>query len=190
MLRRFQPLAWIAAVAGLLWLVFPFGYLSYDTWYAVVWGNELAHGVSPDYGASQPPTPHPLGVIWSAVVSPLGAAGAADATIVLAFLALGAVAYLVYRLGALWFDRPIGVVAATIVLTRTPFLLYGLHASPDLPYIALVLVALVVETRRPRTGWPVRALLARAGLRRPDAWLFSAAYLAYRALGRAPAGAR
>jgi 4-amino-4-deoxy-L-arabinose transferase-like glycosyltransferase len=132
----------------LLWLVIPFAFLSFDTWYAVVWGNELAHGMSPDYGSSQPPTPHPLGVIWSALVSPLGAIGASDATIVLAYLALGAVAYLVYRLGALWFDHAIGVVAAVIVLTRTPFLLYGLRASPDLPYIAIVLAALLTSRGR------------------------------------------
>src|SRR5437870_2005030 len=42
--RRAQPFACIAAVAGLLWLVIPFAFLSFDTWYAVVWGNELAHG--------------------------------------------------------------------------------------------------------------------------------------------------
>ena len=188
--RRAQPFAWIVAVAGLLWLVIPFAFLSFDTWYAVVWGNELAHGMSPDYGSSQPPTPHPLGVIWSAVVSPLGAIGASDATTVLAYLALGAVAYVVYRLGALWFDRAIGVVAAVFVLTRTPFLLYGMRASPDLPYIAIVLAALVIETRRRRAGWPVLAVLAVAGLLRPEAWLFSAVYLLYLAFEHDPGRGR
>ena len=37
----------------------------------------------------------------------------------------------------------------------------------------------MIETRRPRAGWPVLALLALAGLLRPEAWLFSFAYLAY-----------
>ena len=185
-MRALRPVAWIAALAGLVWLVFPMGFLSYDTWYAVVWGDELAHGMSPDYGASQPPTPHPLGVLWSAVISPLGAVTASNATVVLAYLALGAVAYLVYRLGAEWFDRPIGVVAAAIILTRGPVLEYGLRASPDLVYIALVLCALLVESRRRRAGWPVLALLALAGLIRPEAWLFSGVYLAYLALEREP----
>jgi hypothetical protein len=40
----------------------------------------------------------------------------------------------------------------------------------------------VIETRRPRAGWPVLALLALAGLLRPEAWLFSFAYLAYLAI--------
>jgi hypothetical protein len=190
MARRATPLLWIAGLAGLLWLVIPFGFLSYDTWYAVVWGNELGDGHRPDYGAGQPPTPHPLGVIWTALVSPLGATGASDATVVLAYLALAAIGYAVYRLGSLWFDRTVGVIAAAIVLTRTPFLLYGMRASPDLVYIALVLGALVVETRRRRAGVPVLAILALAGLIRPEAWLFSAAYLAYLALERDPRGGK
>jgi len=82
-------------------------------------GDELAHGVGPDYGALQPPTPHPLADLWGVIVSPLGAAGASDATTVIAYLALGVIAYLVYRLGALWFDRAIGAVAALIVLFMT-----------------------------------------------------------------------
>ena len=44
----------------MLLIVFPVGFPNYDTIYALVWGRELAHGVSPDYGAALPPTPHPL----------------------------------------------------------------------------------------------------------------------------------
>ena len=166
MLRRGTPLLWIAGVAGALWLILPFAYPHYDTLYAVVWGHELAHGIGPDYGALQPPTPHPLADLWGVIVAPFGAAGASTATTVVAYLALGAVAYLVYRLGALWFDRPIGAVAALIVLTRPPVLSNGLLSYVDLPYVALVLTALVIETRRRRAGWPVLALLAVAGLLR------------------------
>ena len=98
---------------------------------------------------------------------------------VVAYLSLGLIGYLVFRLGALWFDRPIGAVAAIFVLTRAPFLSNGLRAYVDLPYIALCLGALLIETRRPRAGWPVLALLVPAGLLRPEAWLFSFAYLLY-----------
>jgi hypothetical protein len=178
-LRKLRPLAPIAAVALALWLIFPFGFPNYDTVYALVWGDELAHGASLDYSAPLPPTPHPLADLWGALLSPFGAVTASDVTTVLAYLALGAIAYLVYRLGELWFDRLIGLAAAAIVLTRAPFLSNGLRAYVDLPYIALVLAALVIETRRIRAGWPVLALLAVAGLLRPEAWLFSAAYLAY-----------
>ncbi|HEY8082893.1 MAG TPA: hypothetical protein VIE64_04975 [Solirubrobacterales bacterium] len=175
------PAAWIAAVAGLLLLLFPVGFPNYDTIYALVWGRELAHGMSPDMGAALPPTPHPLAELFGLVTTPLGD-GAIDATMVIAYVSLGLVGYLVYRLGSLWFDRPIGAVAALIVLTRAPYLSNGLRAYVDLPYIALVLGALVLETKRSRAGWPVLALLALAGLLRPEAWLFSVAYLAYLAL--------
>ena len=190
MLRKLWPLLPIAAVALLLWLIFPFGFPNYDTVYMLVWGDQIAHGISPDTAAPLAPTPHPLAEIWGAVISPLGATAASDLTTLLAYLALGAIAYLVYRLGELWFDRPIGIVAAALVLTRAPFLSNGLRAYVDLPYICLVLAALALESRRPRAGWPVLALLAAAGLLRPEAWLFSVAYLAYLLLERDPAGER
>lgn len=189
--RRASPLPWIAGIAGALWLIFPFGYPNYDTAYSLLLGDELAHGASPDYGPTVfRPTPHPLAQVWGIVVSPLGAQGASDVTTVLAYLALGAATYLVYRVGSLWFDGPIGFLAAAIFVTREPVLSRGLRAYIDLPYIALLLGALAIETRRPRAGWPVLALLSVAGVLRPEAWLFSAAYLGYMALESDPQGGR
>ena len=46
------------------------------------------------------------------------------------------------------------------------------RAYVDIPYIALVLGALVSRPA-PAGGWPVLALLALAGFLRPEAWLFS-----------------
>jgi hypothetical protein len=181
------PLAWVAAVAAVLLLLFPLGFPNYDTIYSLLWGRELAEGLSPDRGATLPPTPHPLAELFGLVASPLGD-GAIDLTMIVAYVSLGLVGYLVYRLGSLWFDRPIGAIAALLVLTRAPYLSNGLRAYIDLPYIALCLAALALETRRPRCGWPVLALLALAGLLRPEAWLFSFAYLAYLAL--VPSGSR
>jgi hypothetical protein len=176
-----SPVAWVAGVSAALLILFPLGFPNYDTIYALVWGRELAHGVSPDYGAALPPTPHPLADLLGMVTTPLGD-GAITVTMIVAYISLGLVGYLVYRLGSLWFDRPIGAVAAAIVLTRAPFLSNGLRAYVDIPYIALVLGALLIETKRPRAGWPVLALLSLAGLLRPEAWLFSIAYLIYLAL--------
>jgi len=180
------PLAWAAGISAALLVLFPLGFPNYDTIYALVWGRELAHGVSPDYGAALPPTPHPLSDLLGMVTTPLGD-GAITVTMIIAYLSLALVGYLVYRLGSLWFDRPIGAVAAAIVLTRAPFLSNGLRAYVDVPYIALVLGALLIETKRPRAGWPVLTLLALAGLLRPEAWLFSIAYLAYLLLDPPPA---
>jgi hypothetical protein len=169
------PAAWVAAVSAALLLIFPLGFPNYDTIYALVWGRELAHGQSPDYGAALPPTPHPLADLLGLVTTPFGD-GAITVTMVVAYLSLGLIAYLVYRLGSLWFDRWIGAVAAAIVLTRAPYLSNGLRAYVDLPYIALCLGALTIEAKRPRAGWPVLALLVPAGLLRPEAWLFAGVY--------------
>ena len=175
------PAAWVAAVSAALLLVFPVGFPNYDTIYALVWGRELAHLESPDMGAALPPTPHPLTELWGLVTTPLGD-GMITLTMIGAYVSLGLIGFFVYRLGAIWFDRWIGGVAAVIVLTRAPFLSNGLRAYIDLPYIALCLAALLVEAKRPRAGWPVLALLALAGLLRPEAWLFAVVYLAYLAL--------
>jgi len=169
---------WIAAIAFALWLAFRHGFANYDTFYALVWGDEIAHGESPDLDVLLPPTPHPLATLAGIVLSPLGD-GAEEAIVAIAFLSLGAVGYLTYRLGSEWFNRAVGLLAAVIVLTRVPMLDFGVRAYVDIPYIALVLAALLAETKRPRAGWPVLAILAIAGLLRPEAWLFSAAYLAY-----------
>jgi hypothetical protein len=169
------PAAWVAAVTAVLLLIFPVGFPNYDTIYALVWGRELAHGISPDYGAALPPTPHPLTDFIGLVTSPFGEAPI-TVIMILAYVSLGLIAYFIYRLGTVWFDKWIGVLAAVIVLTRAPFLSNGLRAYVDLPYIALCLGALYIEARKPRAGWPVLALLVPAGLLRPEAWGFAIAY--------------
>src|SRR4051812_36321619 len=35
-------------------------YPNYDTYYALIWGDEIAHGHLPDYDVFKTPTPHPL----------------------------------------------------------------------------------------------------------------------------------
>jgi len=176
--RWLTPAAWVAAVSAALLLIFPLGFPNYDTIYALVWGRELAHGESPDYGAALPPTPHPLTDLIGLVTSPFGEAPI-TVTMVIAYLSLGLIAFFVYRLGEIWFDRPIGAVAALFVLTRAPFLSNGLRAYIDLPYIALCLGALLIEAKRPRASWPVLALLVPAGLLRPEAWGFAIVYWLY-----------
>jgi len=174
--------AFTAAVAAALLLIFPAGFPNYDTVYFLLWGTELADGVRPDYGAPLAPTPHPLAMVGAALISPLQG-GMTTATMIVAYASLGLLAYFVYRLGSLWFDRWIGATAALIVLTRAPFLSNGLRAYVDVPYIVLCLAALLIESRRPRAGWPVLGLLALAGLLRPEAWLFSVVYAAYLLVG-------
>jgi hypothetical protein len=116
-----------------------------------------------------------LGVI----LAPLGPAATQSIVVALAYLSLAWLGYLVFRLGTDWFSWPVGLAATAIILSRYEVLSYGVRAYADIPYVDLVLAALAVETRHRRAGWPVLALLCLAGLLRPEAWLFSAAYWLY-----------
>lgn len=182
-MRRGKAIAWALALGLVAWALAGRGLANYDTLYALVWGRDLAHGTLPDYDVSLAPTPHPLATLAGVLLSPTGATGAIGATLVLAFVWLGALGWVTYRLGEAWINRAAGALAAAIVLTRRPVLDFGARAYVDVPYLVLVLTALLVETRRPRAGASVLVLLGVAGLIRPEAWLFSAAYLAWLWIG-------
>jgi hypothetical protein len=179
---RIGALLSIAAGAALLRLIAGVGFANYDTLYALVWGQQLTRGETPQYGIPIAPTPHPLVEALGVVLAPLGPHATEQLAVALGFLALSACGWAVYRLGSLWFNRPAGALAAVLLLTREPILSYGVRAYVDVPYMLLVLCALILETRRPRAGAPVLALLALAGLLRPEAWVFSGVYWIYLAM--------
>ena len=184
-MARARFAAGIGALAGLLLLVVGRGLVNYDTLYTLVWGRDLAAGELPDYDVPLAPTPHPLATLVALLAAPVtrlesgGVAGevAANGAIALAFVSLALLGWVVYRLGAAWFHPAVGVLAAVLLLTRRPVLDFGARAYVDLPYLALVLGAALVETQRPKAGRPVLLLLGAAGLIRPEAWLFAAVYL-------------
>jgi hypothetical protein len=176
---RLAAAAWIAAGAGALRLLAGVGFVNYDTLYALAWGGQLARGQTPAYAVAIAPTPHPLLELLGLVLSPFSARVVSDITIALGFLALSACGWILYRLGSAWFNRAAGAAAAVLFLTRVPVLSYGVRAYVDIPYVLFVLGALLVETRRPRAGAPVLALLALAGLLRPESWAFSGLYWLY-----------
>jgi hypothetical protein len=182
--RRLGALPAVAIGALGLWLVTGVGFANYDTLYALVWGGQLARGQTPAYEVAIAPTPHPLVELLGIVLSPLSAHAVEGVTVALGFLALAACGWAVYALGALWFGRAAGAVAALVLLTRVPILSYGVRAYVDVPYLLLVLCAVLVEARRRATrrapaGAPVLALLALAVLLRPEAWAFSGLYWVY-----------
>ncbi len=184
-MARARFAAGIGALAAALWLVVGHGLVNYDTLYTLVWGRDLARGELPDYDVPLAPTPHPLATLVALAATPLthlqsgGVEGevVAGVTLALAFVALALLGWVTYRLGATWFHPAVGVLAAVILLTRRPVLDFGARAYVDLPYLVLVLGAALVESGRPRAGRPVLLLLGAAGLIRPEAWLFAAAYL-------------
>lgn len=177
----------VTAGGALLWLVCGVGFANYDTLYALAWGGQLARGETPAYEVAIAPTPHPLVEVLGVVLSPLSPRAIEDVTVALGFLVLAGCAWVVYELAALWFGRAAGVVAALILLTRVPVLSYAVRAYVDIPYLLLVLAAVLVEARRRArderpAGAPVLGLLALAGLLRPEAWAFSGLYWLYLAI--------
>ncbi len=174
----------LAALAAALWLICGVGFANYDTLYALSWGGQLARGETPAYELAIAPTPHPLVELLGLVLSPLPPRAIEDVAVALGFLALAGCAWVLYRLGELWFGRAAGILAALILLTRVPILSYGVRAYVDIPYLLLLLAAVLIEARRRArearpAGAPVLALLALAGLLRPEAWAFSGLYWLY-----------
>jgi hypothetical protein len=181
---RLSALPAIILGAILLRVISGVGFANYDTLYALAWGGQLSRGTDPAYGVAVAPTPHPLVEVLGVVLAPLGPRAVENVTVALGFLALSACGWVLYSLGAEWFGRAAGALAALIFLTRVPVLSYGVRAYVDIPYVLLLLGALLVETRSRRrdqrsAGTPVFVLLALAGLLRPEAWAFAGLYWLY-----------
>ena len=168
-----------AAIGGLVWLVFSRAFLNYDTLYSLIWGRDLAEGRTPDYETTLAPTPHPLAEAVGIPLSLLGQDAGYTAMLAVAMFAFGAFVWGVFLLGRESFGLAAGVLAAVVVATRDPFLSQAVRAYVDIPFLALVVAAAVLEIRQPRRGLPVLLLLGLAGLLRPEAWLLGAAYWLY-----------
>ena len=73
--RRWSwPLLLLFALAiGTLigFLVYP-TYPNYDSYYSLLWGRELLHGVKPSFDGYRTPTEHPLAVAFGALLSIVG----------------------------------------------------------------------------------------------------------------------
>jgi len=164
----------LAVAAVLAWALVP-TYPNYDTYYHLVWGRELFDGAKPTFTAYAAPTQHPLFLALCAVLGLLG--GDADRLVVLVCaLSLVVLAWGTYRVGDAVFGRWPGLLGAAFVGSSFAFLLYAARAYVDVPFLAIVLWAAALEARAPRRGRPVMALLAVAGLLRPEAWVLAGAY--------------
>jgi hypothetical protein len=185
-LRRTLPGVGVAvAVAALVRLVYAPWYGNYDVRYALLWARDLLHGHTPDYEAAFAPTPHPLSIAWSFLGLPFGDR-AGSAMVIIALLGLGALVWVVFRLGQELFAVWAGVIAALVVLTRPAIVRDALLGYQDVPFAALVIGAVLLEARRPRRGAAVLVALGLAGLLRPEAWVLSGLYVLYLWRGVAP----
>jgi hypothetical protein len=162
----------VLALVG--YLAFP-TYPTYDSFYALLWGRDLLHLHMPDFRVYRGPTEHPLAIVFGAFCSIFGQGGARLVVFgsIASFVALVAG---IYRLGRLCFGPVVGAFAGLLVLSR--FFVENLAAQGylDITYVALVVWATALEIERPRRGPLVFALLAAAGLLRPDAWVLGGIY--------------
>src|SRR5271165_7130197 len=162
----------VGALVG--YFAFP-TYPTYDSFYALLWGRDLLHLHLPDFSVYRAPTEHPLAILFGVFCSLFGQGGARLVVLgsIVSFVALVAGSY---RLGRLCFGPVVGFAAALLVLSR--FYVENLAAQGylDITYVALIVWAVALEVERPRRGAAVFALLAAAGLLRPDAWVLSGAY--------------
>lgn len=162
----------VATLVGTL--VYP-TYPVYDSYYSLLWGDELLHGRMPVFEGFRFPTEHPLGIAAGVVLDLFGRS-ADRLWIILIFAAFLALIAGIYRLGRLAFTPLVGLVAALLVLSRFDFAFLAARGYIDVPYLALVVWAVALEAGRLRRGVPVLALLVAAGLLRPEGWLLLALY--------------
>src|SRR3954463_10475072 len=93
--------AWPDALAALLvgaavFAFFGHAFLNYDSFYALVWGDDLAHGRTPQYDTPVAPTPHPLATLVGLLLAPLGDA-AETAFLVIVIASMGALVVGIFR---------------------------------------------------------------------------------------------
>jgi hypothetical protein len=108
------------------------------------------------------------------ILAPLGA-GADEALHLVVFASFAGFALACAALGRALVSWPVGVLFAAIVVTREPLVRALLDTSFDVVFLALVVLAGLLEAR----GSPSRAVaaaLVAAGLLRPEGWLLVAAY--------------
>lgn len=185
--RRSWAVDLIAAivVAAAARVVMQHGLPGYDSSYALAWGNEFARGDVPDFTVPLAPTPHPLMIVVGAAVSPLGGTGE-TVMIALHLLAFGALVLGTFRLGQELCSTAVGLVAAGVIGICVPAMELASQGISDVPAVALIVWALLLEIRQRRRGWPVLALLAVAGLLRPETWLLGFVYWLYLLRGSSP----
>lgn len=165
-------------LALLLRVVYGPADVGYDAQFSLLWGQELGHLTSPDYGSQLSPTSHPLANLIGLGASLFGQSGP-DVLAGFSYLTFAGLGVAALVVGWRGFGIATGVAFAAILLTRPLLVAGALGASIDILFLALVLAALALEFGRTRRGAAVLVVLALAGLLRPEAWLLSAGYVAY-----------
>lgn len=181
--RKVEWSIWILLFAALLLftIVRPL-YPNYDTYYALIWGDELAGGHFPDYDVFKTPTPHPLFNFYTALISLTG--GWAIKILLIASLAMYVGLLMgVFRMVQMKIGTLVAFFSVLVLLTRTDLTAFALRSMLDIPFLLMIVWAVVLELKRPRRGTAPLVLLSLAGLLRPEAWLLAGLYWLWLALG-------
>ena len=166
----------MAAIGAVAFVAYGGGFPNTDASWTLVWGRELLHLQTPSFAEGA--TPHPLTNVLGVIAAALHPASETVLQVA-GYAAVGGLVTGVFALGRSLFGVAVGVLAAALVATRDTLLFYGALAYVDVIFAALVVWAIALEAARPRRGVPVLALLAVAGLARPEAWLLAGAYWLY-----------
>jgi hypothetical protein len=175
-------LAALVLAAVVAWALVP-TYPDYDAYTHLVWGRDLLHGHAPGFQTFAAPTEHPLYLALAALLA-LAGQDADRLLVLVTVLSLVALTGGSYALGRALFGTWPALAAALFVGSSFAFLLYAVRAFVDVPFLALVMWAAALEARRPRRGLAAMALLAAAGLLRPEAWVLAGLYWAWCLRGR------
>ena len=134
--REVAIFAALAALAVLAFLLIP-TYPNYDTYFHLVWGRELLHGIKPDFTAYAAPTQHPLYLVISGLLSLVGT-DAERLIVLFCVLALVALVWACFRLSRDTFGLWPAVLGAVLVLSIFDLLRFASRAYVDIPFLALV----------------------------------------------------
>ena len=171
--RVFAALFALAVVA---WLLIP-TYPNYDSYTHLVWGRELLHGHSPSFEGFAAPTEHPLFLALCAVLDAVFGDHADRWLILACVLSFVSLVWAVFRLGRVCFGLWPGALGALFCSSSFALLLLAARGYVDVPFLAVVFWAAVLEAERPRERTRlVGSMLAVAGLLRPEAWVLAGLY--------------
>ena len=150
-------------------------YPNYDSYYTLLWGEDLLGGDLPDYDVFRPPTPHALATWVAALLAIFD--GISDRLLVaISVASYIALVVILFRFTQQLLGTLVALAATLFVLSRTDLQFLALRGTVDLPFLALVFGAALLELKTPRRGTAVLVLLGLAGLLRPEAWVFAGLY--------------
>jgi hypothetical protein len=166
---RWPAAVGLAVLLGAATLLVP-ATLGYDAWAWTVWGRQLAHL---DLATTAGPSFKPLPVL---ALAPLSVLGAATPVVWMGLMRAAAVLSLLlaYRLGSRLAGPLAGAVAALSLALSADLYRTALLGSAEPVLIALTLGA-ADRHLAGRRDWAL-ALVALAGLIRPEAWVLLGAY--------------